>query len=1244
MRFRTILFTLSFAVTALSLRAELVISEFLARNDSGLADEDGEFSDWVEIWNSGEVELDLGGYGLSDDPARPMRWTFPTGATVSGGGYLVVFASDKDRLGSELHTDFKLDGDGGYVGLTDSVGTVVSSFFFAEQDEDVSLGKESSSVFTYAVPTPGAVNAGGVSAGPAIDDVSGEPAQPFAGALTVALSARAMNGEISAVRVFYRVDFEAELELPASDSGGGIYEAVIPATAFAPNVMTRWRFEVEDSGGRVSKSPAFKEAENSPEYFGTVGFDENLETNLTTLQWFIEDPAGANLRFPTGERGVRGALYYLGEFYDNVGFKLHGQSSSTFPKKSYNVDFNKGDRFEWHPDAPKLADVNLMTNWADKSKVRHALAYEVMREAGVATHFAYPIRVHQNGEFFSVADLIEDGDDRYLERVGLNPEGALYKAYDMTLNKDTGASANEGMQKKNRQDEDNSDLQALIDGLDLEGEALENYLFDHIDLPSTINYLASLPGIRMTDVQRKNWYLYRDSGKSDEWALLPWDLDLSFGREFSQVDKYFDNALLPNERVFVGGTIRLASFVQTHPRLRPMFLRRVRSLCDQFLNESSTPLAERYLERRLDEMAAVLDDPALTKSDAQWDFETWGSWLDGQGGAQVPATLNHPDVETMAEAIARFKTEFISGRRVEIYENNTVGNGGVIPGPQKEEPGGSLRLVDGESSARFLIPVDDSAGTSWRDGGFDDSLWSLGSAAIGYDLGSGYDGEILTDVQSTMWIKNASIYLRIPFEVVDWESIESLALEMQYDDGFIVYLNGVPILEENAPASPEFDSTSDGAHEASAGSFELFEAPGALAALQDGANVLAIHGFNQSKSNDDFLLVPRLTATLENEGGLVNPQLVIEEVEASPDSGDQDEEFILISNPNEKAVDISDWSLSGAVAHRFKGGTVIPAGTSLYVSPKASSFRARATSPRGGEGLFVQGGYTGHLSNRGETITLQDEGGALNASFTYSGSLSEAQLFLIISEVMYHPEPDGEAEFIELLNTSDSVTLDLTGIRFTSAIEFDFTASSVTSLGPGERVLVVKNVGSFEAAYGIGLPVAGVFLNDSKLSNGGETVKLEDAQNNTIAEFRYDDEGAWPLAADDGYSLVYIAGDPDDSESWRISVGLGGTPGGNDSIGLPVSGDLLSYALGADGVLTMNGETLSFPRVIGADQVDLRVERSADMTSWEAASDLNVLSEAPLGDGRMIVTIGGPTLTSETKHFYRLFISHPINL
>ncbi|NIP92776.1 MAG: lamin tail domain-containing protein, partial [Akkermansiaceae bacterium] len=87
--------------------------------------------------------------------------------------------------------------------------------------------------------------------------------------------------------------------------------------------------------------------------------------------------------------------------------------------------------------------------------------------------------------------------------------------------------------------------------------------------------------------------------------------------------------------------------------------------------------------------------------------------------------------------------------------------------------------------------------------------------------------------------------------------------------------------------------------------------------------------------------------------------------------------------------------------------------------------------------------------------------------------------YLRITEVMYNP-PDGkDAEFIELRNISDSTTLNLTGVRLTEGVTFTFPPFS---LGPGEHIVVINNLGMFRVVHGDGIKVAGEF--NSKLENG----------------------------------------------------------------------------------------------------------------------------------------------------------------
>jgi hypothetical protein len=150
----------------------LKITELLAVNDTILADEDGDFSDWLEIFNDGAMSVDLGGWYLTDDAADLTKWQFPT-TVLAPGGYLVVFCSDKDRAvsGQELHTSFKLSSGGEYTALVHPDGSTVEHEYapaFPEQTADVSYGlaTDLATERCFLSPTPGAANDDSVGCGP----------------------------------------------------------------------------------------------------------------------------------------------------------------------------------------------------------------------------------------------------------------------------------------------------------------------------------------------------------------------------------------------------------------------------------------------------------------------------------------------------------------------------------------------------------------------------------------------------------------------------------------------------------------------------------------------------------------------------------------------------------------------------------------------------------------------------------------------------------------------------------------------------------------------------------------------------------------------------------------------------------------------------------------------------------------------------------------------------------------------
>ncbi len=119
-----------------------IISEFQAINDSTIADQDGDSSDWIELQNPGTESINAEGWFLTDDATDLRKWKLPS-TTIDAGGQLLVFASSKNRTSPELHTNFRLSGDGEFLALVHPDGETIAQDFgvsFPPQEEDESYG------------------------------------------------------------------------------------------------------------------------------------------------------------------------------------------------------------------------------------------------------------------------------------------------------------------------------------------------------------------------------------------------------------------------------------------------------------------------------------------------------------------------------------------------------------------------------------------------------------------------------------------------------------------------------------------------------------------------------------------------------------------------------------------------------------------------------------------------------------------------------------------------------------------------------------------------------------------------------------------------------------------------------------------------------------------------------------------------------------------------------------------------
>jgi len=203
----------------------LVINEFMASNssDSGISDPQGEYDDWVEIYNFGDTTIDIGGMYLTDDINEPAKWhipgDWPAETTVGAGDYIAIWA-DGDTGDGPLHANFKLNADSEEIGLFNADGsTMIDGIIFGKQVSNISYGRYPDAINQWrymTVPTPGTQNNDGYLG--FVDEV-----------------------EISHLRGFYENAFEVELTCETNDATiyytlNGNEPNETTGTAYNPNV------------------------------------------------------------------------------------------------------------------------------------------------------------------------------------------------------------------------------------------------------------------------------------------------------------------------------------------------------------------------------------------------------------------------------------------------------------------------------------------------------------------------------------------------------------------------------------------------------------------------------------------------------------------------------------------------------------------------------------------------------------------------------------------------------------------------------------------------------------------------------------------------------------------------------------------------------------------------------------------------------------------------------------------------
>jgi hypothetical protein len=187
-----------------SVQSQVLINEYSASNLSTVIDNYDEYEDWIELYNAGNISVNIGGYFLGDDTASYMRWAFPAGTAIPSHGHLKIWASGRDEASDgNYHTNFRLTqtkAEPDWIVLSDASGLILDLRQCAITQKDHSRGRVSSGSEAWGIftnPTPGAGNATATAytayaKKPVVSDTGGF----YNGPLTISISTDEPNSKI----------------------------------------------------------------------------------------------------------------------------------------------------------------------------------------------------------------------------------------------------------------------------------------------------------------------------------------------------------------------------------------------------------------------------------------------------------------------------------------------------------------------------------------------------------------------------------------------------------------------------------------------------------------------------------------------------------------------------------------------------------------------------------------------------------------------------------------------------------------------------------------------------------------------------------------------------------------------------------------------------------------------------------------------------------------------------------------
>jgi hypothetical protein len=496
-------FLFLFIIIASSLSAQsLILNEIMSSNKTIILDEDGDASDWIELYNKGTEPVNLDGYALSDDTLKTGKWIFGS-AVIEPGDYLFVFASSKNKKATYFHTNFNISASGEPVILSDPKGVVIDRIYVPASQPDISYGRESdgSAEWIFQDPSPGKENGkpGSVSA----DTISVSLKGGFyPAAISVSLSA----GDSKIYYTLNGKDPDSTSTLyssPVDIAKTSVLKAVSLKKGCLPGPVIYQSYLINET----TDLPVIS---LSSDPYNLFDKDYGIYTNYTR-DW--ERPAHV-------------------EFFDdskNPGFSkdciinIHGTQSAEWAQKSFAVKFKDGIEPLKYPLFPDFRITTFKSfvlrnsgNDFQYTHIRDAMMQQLVKNLDIDYQEYRPAASFINGEYWGIYNIREKVNEHYIAyRHGLNPDSI--DLLEDNMNVVQGDSLNY--------------LQLInyISSADMTTTETYNYVNKMIDLDECILYFAAQAYYDNLDWPGGNIKFWREHGEKGKWRWILYDLDFGFG-------------------------------------------------------------------------------------------------------------------------------------------------------------------------------------------------------------------------------------------------------------------------------------------------------------------------------------------------------------------------------------------------------------------------------------------------------------------------------------------------------------------------------------------------------------------------------------------------------------------------------------------------------------------------------------------------------------------------------------------